>query len=616
MADAIVLCALIAVTFAVYANTIRGDFVYDDRTQIVANPYIRSDSSFTKAMLIDVWAFQGEGIQGNYWRPTFVAWIVLNYRLFGLDPAGWHLGNIFLHAVVVALIFGFLRRLELELELAAAVALLFAVHPAQVESVAWISGSPNLLLAVPLLGALWLSLNDLEHGSTPARGASAALFAVAILAKEVAVIFPALVFCIVWWFTHADQPPAGRWRVALRAAIPYAVLAAAYLLGRWMILGYFQLPPEMGVRSLLATIPSALTFYLRQAFFPYWIALAHPLRPVTRANIGLDNFVIPCAVLLVAAPCLYCLARKSAQARFGAALFGFSLAPALLLTAFPPEELVHDRYLYLPLVGLLMLVIVGLRDGFRDWFSMADGASRRIILGLALVAALPLAAATGRFSQVWLNEGALFRSAAEADPSSALYLMLHAKHLTENGRLTEADAVLEKLLNRRPRPEVYLFRAEIALDQRRFGDAEQWLLVYLDRYGPSVAAYDRLVYGDLQRHRLDQGIARLRLAREELPDYYCYFTDKIALLLREAGRREEAKKLLEAVRDRVAGEPWDASRLVLFNLGNLYLEEGRNDDARQALEEFAALCAECTEPKVQVARERALGLLRRLRSEP
>jgi protein O-mannosyl-transferase len=103
---------IIAVCILVFANSLYGDFVYDDLRQILRNPLIQDNSLIWKALTSDVWAFKGDGsiAASNYWRPTFTAFNIVCFRLFGANPFGWHLINIFLHAGVCILGFKSLRR--------------------------------------------------------------------------------------------------------------------------------------------------------------------------------------------------------------------------------------------------------------------------------------------------------------------------------------------------------------------------------------------------------------------------------------------------------------------------------------------------------------------------
>src|SRR5215510_1008259 len=131
---------VVLVCAAVFANSLYGQFVYDDLRQIVRNPLIQDNSLIWTALTSDVWAFKGDGTiaASNYWRPTFTAWHILNFRLFGTDPFGWHVLDLLLHLGVCVLTYLMTRRWNFTPMLACAVALLFAVHPIHVESVAWV----------------------------------------------------------------------------------------------------------------------------------------------------------------------------------------------------------------------------------------------------------------------------------------------------------------------------------------------------------------------------------------------------------------------------------------------------------------------------------------------
>ena len=80
------LLPIIFITFLVFANSLNGEFVYDDARQIVRNPLIQDSTLYGKALVSDVWAFKGDGTiaASNYWRPTFTAFHILNFQLFGL----------------------------------------------------------------------------------------------------------------------------------------------------------------------------------------------------------------------------------------------------------------------------------------------------------------------------------------------------------------------------------------------------------------------------------------------------------------------------------------------------------------------------------------------------
>src|SRR5688500_9235584 len=97
------------------------------------------------------------------------------------------------------------------------------------------------------------------------------------------------------------------------------------------------------------------TFYLRQIFFPYWMGFNYPIVPVGHPTIS--NFILPALVTPAVIAALIYLGKSSRKVRIGTALFLLPLIPAMNATAFSADQIVHDRYLYLPLLGVLMILV-------------------------------------------------------------------------------------------------------------------------------------------------------------------------------------------------------------------------------------------------------------------
>lgn len=114
--DLIFASLLVVIASAASANSLRGGFVHDDNWPIAQNYPIQEDDRLWQALTSDVWAFRSKGLSvgSNHWRPGFVLWNFLNYRLFGLqNAAGWHALNVTLDALTVVVAYGFLRFLRL-----------------------------------------------------------------------------------------------------------------------------------------------------------------------------------------------------------------------------------------------------------------------------------------------------------------------------------------------------------------------------------------------------------------------------------------------------------------------------------------------------------------------
>lgn len=618
-ADLAVALALVLLSFAVYAPALTGGFVYDDTQQIVANPLIREGGLFWRALTSDVWAFKGDASEPRsaYWRPAFVLWLVVNERLFGVESAvGWHAMNIALHAVVCVLGYRLVRRLGTPWPIAAAALVLFCVHPVQVESVAWVSGSPNILSAATLLGALLFFLDASAHPSALRWAAALGLYLVSLLSKEIAVLFPAITFAASLALGPRG-PSARRERIALaaRRTAPFLAVAAVFLVARFLVLGRLEMrmPWHRGPVELLVSLPSLLAFYLRQIVFPVPIGPSYPLRPIEPAEVGLSNFWLPLVVTLATLAFVGRAARRGLDGRIGAMLLLLPLLPAMNINAYIPEQIVHDRYLYLPLFGALLLALPALAAAAERLLRIAPPRAERLTVAVALALSVPLAIETVSYSKVWKSELSLWERAIEVDPESAFNLSKYGNALRRVGRLEEARAALDRSIAIHSNPVAMTDRGILALAEGRLADAERDLRAVVTqaaRYAP-LAAYEHLCLCLQRQGRLEEAAALLRDARERHPYARARVTANLAVLLYGIGRRQEVLAELEAIRPAARAERDPGARKVLFLLGMLYSEMGRADEARATLEEYLALTQGDGDPETQVLRKnarQALGL--------
>src|SRR6202795_3617161 len=381
-----VLLALLGlVTFVVYSGSLSFDFVWDDWPQIVNSPIIRTWSNLPRAFGSDLWYHVAR--HQVYYRPLFVAWSMLNYTLFGLRPWGWHLGAVLLHVGAVVAVFWLVRRMGVEYWTAALAALIFALHPVHIEPVTWISAASDTMVTIfsALAFAAFLNGRDAERNSqrnpeTKKRAAwwiaSLALLACALLTKEMAVMFSALVVIYVW--LHPAQKNASLGQKVLGAvmeAAPYAVVTLAYALLRKHALLHAtgQFDPNHGMLDVVRTLPLVLSIYLRQLLVPVGITGLYYTPYVTRAI--LSQVVAPAVVLGAALVGLWYWNRREANSTVAfAGFWGLGgLARALYLRNFGNGDFVRDRYMYLPSIGFAILAAIALRrlPSIKGWSAKA-----------------------------------------------------------------------------------------------------------------------------------------------------------------------------------------------------------------------------------------------------
>jgi Tfp pilus assembly protein PilF len=617
----VVLPALLLGVF-LYVNTLHGEFVYDDKPQIARNTLIQDDANLWRAMFSDVWAFKrGDAAAvSNYWRPTFVLWLIINFQLFGLDTFGWHFLNILLHVAVTALAFLLLRRMKVSLWVAGVIALIFAAHPAHTESVAWISGSPDLILSLALLGSMWF-VNQLGKERTKTRWALAmALYLIALGAKEIAIFYPVIVLVMLWRPEREYGEEGVPWSKALTIALPFAAVAVLYFIIRQSILGQLAQWPEGGadLKSTILSAPMVFSFYLRQIVFPFQIGPSYPLRAVTLANIGVGNFVVPLIVSLVAGGWMLWRARQSKLARIGLALFALPLLPAMNIAAFVPEQIVHDRYLYLPLLGFLIMVVPAIASLFERVKVIEASRRQWLVYAVAVALCIPLGVQTIRYNRAWLSNDALWQWALRIDPNSAYNYVQYGAELYGQKRFEEAAQTFDRALKLNPLPLAHLGRGRSLTELKQFEEAERNLRAITSKpteqmpSHPMYLAYEALAVNYERQGKLSEAANTLTEARNRLPQYKAALTEKLAIILYQGGKKQEAYAQLDSVRAQAKEETLPESRFVFYRIGLLAAEMGKNGEARAAFQEYLAQTKHLQDPEFKETRADAEAALRRL----
>lgn len=361
----VVIAVLALATTLPYAQSFGGAFISDDTVAVVENPLLRSLSG------ANLYGIATSFDDANY-IPLKVLSLAIDYRFWGLDPAGYHLTNLALHIANAVAIYYLLLGLGESAGLAWAAALLWALHPVQAESVAWISERKNVLSTLFFLFAFltYLRYSDRPHARTYAL--LMLLYVAALLSKVNTIVLPALTLAYEF---------ARRGRVRARdVGVALSLLAVGVAIG-WVNLhgnsshgaAYHGGSLAVTMRTSSTTIPR----YLWNAIAPFDLSYVYevPLRAS-----WWDPPVASAVILIASLVALTCgLAWRRQPEGFWLAWFGITLSPMLNLVPFP--ALMNDRYLYLPLLGLLVPI---LRLGRRILDRMgASAAAPVVVSGLA-----------------------------------------------------------------------------------------------------------------------------------------------------------------------------------------------------------------------------------------
>ena len=400
-------------------NTLWNGFAYDDPQVILRNELIKRFSNLPLIFTSSVWSFNSDSLLvaagDTYYRPLFMTLFTVNYSVFGTTAWGWHLVNVLIHSAVTLMVFFVLRELTDRKTLAAVTAGLFAVHPVHAESVAWVSGITDPLMALFLLPAFYFYVRFRKNGRKSYMALSVALFLLALLSKETALAFPLVIACAeVFYFR--DLTPV--WRRVLRAGILASLFVAPtviYFAMRYIAVGNRFIPIEtrFSVGLVLATIPVVLIKYLELALIPINYSLHHYVAP--EDSIWSLSFLAPLALLIGMVVAVW-LARSRHLAFAGIWFLIWLLPPLAGLRSFQPQYFVQERYLYLSSMGVCLALALAI-----EWLAEQhpfNVSGRKAAAAVAAALLVLWSVSSINQNRVWNDTLTLLRHSVATSPSS------------------------------------------------------------------------------------------------------------------------------------------------------------------------------------------------------
>ena len=534
----IVPAIVLAVTFLGYMGTLRYDFVYDDVHVIVENGSVHSWRFLPRYFTEHLWFF--EPGMTNYYRPIFLVWLVLNHSLFGLNPIGYHFTTVLAHVVVTLLVFHLTRRLTGNQATAAIAALLFGLHPAHIEGVAWVSGGSEPLLAVFFVGSFLCYLKYREMDATQGRGwlaAALALAALAVFEKETGIVLPLMILAYELIFnagreersslSGGDTRPEARlpttryFLKALGRSLPFFAITVLYLIARVIALGgaIGRTKTLLSLATLVFTWPSLLLAYVKILAWPVGLSAFYDTPYVIRP--GVLDFYLPLLALAVAGSAIWLLVRKMPGGRFAVVWLILPIIPLLNLTVFGPGELVHDRYMYLPSAGFVVIVasaVQRLRVGRSVLFGLP---AVQILAAMILVCASGVALASQHIH--WSSNLALFSHSLEVAPNSKTAKGSLAEALVVRGMYGEGARLFQELLDQDPGSSELNHNMGFALNAAgKPREAEPYLLRAIELKPLQPDAHYLLGVVRLTMNRVDEAETPFREAVRISPDVAFY----------------------------------------------------------------------------------------------
>jgi hypothetical protein len=362
------LAAIALGTALVYAGSFAGDWISDDVEAIAQNPILRSLAPS------NLWVLATSRTDGVNYIPLSFLSLAIDNRLFGMHPFGFHLTNLLIHIAGAIVAYFVVLRIDRSPGIAAAASLLWAVHPVQVESVAWISERKNVLSTLFFLLAFLTYLRWTERPDWRRYVLLVILFVAALLSKVNTIVLPALI--LVYEIVAHRRLRFRDVAFTLPLFACGAVVAWANLHGNTSHgASYHGGSFAVTMRTSATTIPR----YLLNVVAPFDLMSYYPV-PL-RAS-WLDPPVAAAVAVIVGLIVITCwLALRGRSEAFWLAWFGITMAPMLNIVPFP--ALMNDRYLYVPLLGMLVPLLTvgrGLLTQVR-----APNATRPILVGAAAI---------------------------------------------------------------------------------------------------------------------------------------------------------------------------------------------------------------------------------------
>jgi len=429
---------MLAVVGALFLPTLWYGLVFDDRVQIVGNYRLTSWNYFLSYFTTHLWAHLP--LTKTWYRPLFLVWLRLCYVVLGPPSSKWHLASILAHLATTWAVFALLHRLTKDFKSAIVSAALFGVHPIHIESVAWVSAVEDPLVTLFLVLAVYLYIGR----SGPISPLSLLAAFLAMLTKEVGVMAAGLIFAYEW--THSSL------KNAVVAVLPYLFPTTLYLALRYHATGNLSSSQRyMSLSSMFLTWPRLLLTYLEHLMWPIHLSVMY--------NVAVENRVWPLLLLIVIVAALLWRSGRAADAniRFGAAWVAITIAPALAIRYFA-NDFLHDRYLYTPSVGLVLMVGAALTR-------MRYTQLRLITIGVVFFALCVISASDMR---IWHDDIRLLERALEYVPNSTTTRSDLAVVYMEAHRNTEAERLLQEAILLDPRAP-YLYH-NLSICKEQMGD--------------------------------------------------------------------------------------------------------------------------------------------------
>jgi tetratricopeptide (TPR) repeat protein len=579
----IITIALIAMILVVYWQVQGFDFLdYDDQLYVTHNYKIQHGITWETCFK----AFTD--MRTSNWHPLTLLSHALDWQLFGDKAGGHHWTNLIIHIFNTVLLFLLLNTMTGTIWRSAAVAALFALHPINVESVAWVAERKNVLSAffwfLTMLLYVWYCRKPGWKRYVPVF----LCFALGLMAKPMLVTLPFVLLLMDYWPLNrtpmetstakelANEPAVSkaRWSLLFYDKIPLLLLTAISISVTLNAAKSYGSIVSFDSVPLMQRIYNAIlsyALYLKKLFFPVDLAVFYPLQIITISQ------VLPAAVLLVVITiicCWYC--KKYPYLAVGWFWYLGTLIPVIGIVQVGAQSMA-DRYAYIPFIGIFLALGWFVAENLKNFYI------KIIAIILTIVLFLALSAATYNQVKYWRNSFSLFERALQVTKGNFVAHAVLGNELIKRGKIEEAIVHFRQAISGNMRnPADYVPLVSLANALSLQGKKTEAILTFqkaltVDPRGKD--AYYRLGYELLKDGRVDEAITAYKKAivlDSEEPSYH----GSLANAHMANGKMDESIREYKEV---LRIQPNNA--IAHNNLGYVYMTLGRTDEAMKHFQE-------------------------------
>jgi tetratricopeptide (TPR) repeat protein len=508
---------------------------FDDPTYVTENPHIVNGVTWSAVR----WAFTSG--YGANWHP--VTWLshMLDVQLFAFDAGAHHITNVLVHAVTTVLLFGVLFRMTGALWRSAIVAGLFGVHPIHVESVAWIAERKDVLSAFFWMLTLWAYAAYVRQPRASRYVWVVVSFALGLMSKPMVVTLPFVLLLLDIWPLNRFDLRTGWWSTArplLREKLPLFALSIASSAITIVVQGQGGTVASSVRLPLIERLGNALiayAAYIGKALWPLHLAAYYPYQ----RSLPWVTLMVSALLLLGALVGVILVGRKRPYLLVGGLWYLGTLIPAIGIVQVGTQAMA-DRYTYIPLIGIFVILAWGIPDIVSRWPSL------RIPASVVATAALLLCVVTAR-TQVhyWESSMTLWKHALDVTTDNYAAHTYYGNALVARGEIDRAIAEYTEAIRIRPDyPEAHNNLGPALARQGKVDDAIAHFVEAI-RLRPGYAdAYSNLGVALASEGKLDEAIAQYTKALRLDPDH-AHAHGNLGLALQARGRTADAMREFE-----------------------------------------------------------------------